>query len=214
MTRSPLVRESARCSACPRHTFTLKNEVSPSRQLPLSWMRWVTATRRLVTGVPVLVNRSSGVSTRLPAMVVWLSVAISCTPYWMRYGTGLAFRTNPLGAVALADDSEAGGAGGISNSVVLAGQPHDGVGVVLAGCGDGDPGAERKGGLPFLHGLSPVGVVGVGGDAVGGIEPVKGLLRVGPLVVVDAQLFQDLLAAALIVVGVGLAAGLEPGLGL
>src|SRR5215207_5231452 len=76
MTRSPLARESARCSAWPRHTLTLKNEVSPSRHSPSCWMRWVTATRRLVTGVPLLVNRSSGVSTRLPAMVVWLSAAI------------------------------------------------------------------------------------------------------------------------------------------
>jgi hypothetical protein len=75
MTRSPLERESARCSAWPRHTFTLKNEVSPSRHSPSCWTPWVTATRRLVTGVPVLVNRSSGSSTRFPAMVVWLSAA-------------------------------------------------------------------------------------------------------------------------------------------
>jgi hypothetical protein len=48
ITRPPLPRESARCSARPRHTFTLKNEVSPSRQVPSCWNRWVTATRRLV----------------------------------------------------------------------------------------------------------------------------------------------------------------------
>jgi hypothetical protein len=30
----------------------------------------------------VLVNRSSGVSTRLPAMVVWLSAAIMAPSYW------------------------------------------------------------------------------------------------------------------------------------
>src|SRR5215211_6841826 len=158
MTRSPLVRESARCSACPRHTFTLKNEVSPSRQLPLSWMRWVTATRRLVTGVPVLVNRSSGVSTRLPAMVVWLSAAISCAPYWMRYGAGLAFGAEPLWTTAAPAQFEMGGAGGVGGSVVLAGQPHDRVGVVLAAAGDGDAGAESQGGLAVVQGLVAIGV--------------------------------------------------------
>jgi hypothetical protein len=45
MTRSPLESESARCSACPRHTLTLRNEVSPSRHLPSCWTCWVTATR-------------------------------------------------------------------------------------------------------------------------------------------------------------------------
>src|SRR5215217_795890 len=110
MTRSPLDRESARCSAWPRHTLTLKNEVSPSRHSPSSWIRWVTATRRLVTGVPVLVNRSSGVSTRLPAMVVWLSAAISGAPSLMRHG-GLAFGAGPLWAVPLADRLHAGTVG-------------------------------------------------------------------------------------------------------
>ena len=52
MTRSPLERESARFSAWPRHTLTLKNEVSPSRHWPSCWTRWVTATRRLVTAMP------------------------------------------------------------------------------------------------------------------------------------------------------------------
>ncbi len=54
ITRSPLARESARCSACPRQTLTRKNEVSPSRHWPSCWMRWVTATRRLATAVPEL----------------------------------------------------------------------------------------------------------------------------------------------------------------
>jgi hypothetical protein len=54
MTRSPFARESARCSAWPRQTLTLKKLVSPSRHSPSCWMRWVTATRRLVTGVPLL----------------------------------------------------------------------------------------------------------------------------------------------------------------
>src|SRR4029453_518015 len=130
ITRSPLARESARCSAWPRHTFTLKNEVSPSRQVPLSWMRWVTATRRLVTGVPVLVNRSSGVSTRLPAMVVWLSAAIMAPSYWC-CGWWLAFGAEPLWTTAAPDQLEAGGAGGVGGSVVLAGQPQQGGGGVL-----------------------------------------------------------------------------------
>ena len=66
MTQSPLARKSARCSAWPRHTFTLKNEVSPSRHSPSCWMRWVTATRMFATAVPVLVKRSSESWTRLP----------------------------------------------------------------------------------------------------------------------------------------------------
>src|SRR4029453_4557628 len=125
----------------PRHTFTLKNEVSPSRQVPLSWMRWVTATRRLVTGVPVLVNRSSGVSTRLPAMVVWLSAAISCAPCLMGCGGGLALGAEPLRTTAAPDQLAMGGAGGVGGSVVLAGQPHDRLAGVLAGGGDGAAGA-------------------------------------------------------------------------
>ena len=71
-----------------------------------------------------------------------------------------------------------GGAGGVGGSVVLAGQPHDGVEVVLAGCGDGDAGAKGQGGFPVAQGLVAVGVVGVGGDAVVGVEPVEGLLQV------------------------------------
>jgi hypothetical protein len=60
MTRSPLARESARCSAWPRQTLTLRKLVSPSRHWPSCWIRWVTATRRLVTAMPLLVKRSSG----------------------------------------------------------------------------------------------------------------------------------------------------------
>jgi hypothetical protein len=40
----------------------------------------VTATRRLVTAMPLLVKRSSGSSTRLPTMVVWLSAAMTGAP--------------------------------------------------------------------------------------------------------------------------------------
>ena len=78
----------------------------------------------------------------------------------------------------LADGLEAGPVDGVGGPVVLAGQPHDGVGVVLAAGGDGDAGAERQGGLAVAQGLVAVGVVGVGGDAVVGIESVEGLLRV------------------------------------
>ena len=56
--------------------MTLRKLVSPSRHSPFCWIRWVTATRRLVTAMPLLVKRSSGSSTRLPTMVVWLSAAI------------------------------------------------------------------------------------------------------------------------------------------
>jgi len=37
---------------------------------------WVTATRRLATAMPLLVKRSSGSSTKLPTVVVWLSAAM------------------------------------------------------------------------------------------------------------------------------------------
>jgi hypothetical protein len=71
-----------------------------------------------------------------------------------------------------------GGAGGVGGSVVLAGHPHDRVGVVLAAAGDGDAGAEGQGGFPVAQGLVAVGVVGVGRDAVVGVESVEGLLAV------------------------------------
>jgi hypothetical protein len=41
--------------------LTLKNEVSPSRHWPSCWMRWVTATRRLVTAMPFLGEAEFGV---------------------------------------------------------------------------------------------------------------------------------------------------------
>jgi hypothetical protein len=69
ITRSPLPRDSARFSAWPRQTFTLKKLVSPSRYWPSCWMRWVTATRRLVTGDAVLGEADLGVldQVRRPA---------------------------------------------------------------------------------------------------------------------------------------------------
>src|SRR5215217_2717212 len=132
ITRSPFESESARCSAWPRHTFTLKKEVSPSRHSPSCWMRWVTATRRLVTGVPVLVKRCSGSSTRLPTMVVWLSAAMADTP-----SCWLAFGADPLRPPAGPGGLGAGGLDGVGHAVVLAGMPDVWVGVVLAAVVDG-----------------------------------------------------------------------------
>jgi hypothetical protein len=83
----------------------------------------------LVTGMPVLVKRSSGSSTRLPAMVVWLSAAISFLLYAI-YG-GSAFGAQPYWTLPLADRLDAGPVDGVGGPVVLAGQPYDWVGVVL-----------------------------------------------------------------------------------
>src|SRR5215207_2932059 len=93
-------------------------------------------------------------------------------------GAGLAFGAEPLGTMA-ATGLEPGGTDGVGGPVVLAGQPHHRVGVVLAAGGDGDAGAEDEGGFAVAQGLAAVGVLGVGGDAVVGVEPVKGLPRVG-----------------------------------
>jgi hypothetical protein len=87
-------------------------------------------------------------------MVVWLWAAISCAPYPMQYPGGLAFGAEPLGTTAASGHREAGGAGSISGPVLLAGQPHDRVGVVLAAGRDGDPGAQGQGRLSVLDGLS------------------------------------------------------------
>jgi hypothetical protein len=80
------------------------------------------------------------------------------------WGGGLAFGAEPFGTTAASDQFDAGGAGGVGGPVVLAGQPHDGVGVVLAAAGDGDAGAEGQGGFTVVEGLVAVGVVGVGAD--------------------------------------------------
>src|SRR5215211_7543612 len=71
--RSPLDSDSATCSASCRHTFTRKNEVSPSRQLSPSRTRAVTARRKLATRLPLGVCLSSGSSVRFPVMVTWVS---------------------------------------------------------------------------------------------------------------------------------------------
>jgi hypothetical protein len=96
----------------------------------------------------------------------------------MRYRAGLAFGAEPVWTTAAAGALEAGGADGIGGPVVLAGQPHDRVAVVLAAGGDGDAHAKGQGGFSVAQGLPSVGVVGVGGDAVVGVEPVEGLLQV------------------------------------
>src|SRR5215217_2829811 len=168
-------------------------------------MRWVTATRRLVTGVPVLVKRSSGVSTRLPAMVVWLSAAMLCVLRRTGVaGGGLAFGAEPFRTVPLADGLEAGPVDGVGGPVVLAGQPHHRVGIVLAAGGDGDAGAEDQGGFAVAHGLAAVGVVGVGGDAVVGIQPVEGLLQLaGGRRGVGGALLQGRVGAAVVQVPAG-----------
>ena len=90
----------------------------------------------------------------------------------------VAFGADPFRPPTSAGGLVAGGLDGVGGSVVLAGQPHDRVGIVLARCRDGDAGAERQGGFPVADGLVAVGVVGVGSDAVVGVEPVEGLLQV------------------------------------
>jgi hypothetical protein len=66
-----------------------RNEVSPSRHSPSCWIRWVTATRMFATAMPVLVGRSSGSSTRLPAMLALPSLAwpARITAPQVRWGT-------------------------------------------------------------------------------------------------------------------------------
>src|SRR5271166_6173815 len=78
MTRIPRVRLSATFSAAWRHTVQVRNRLSPSFHsfVLLSRYRGVLATRNLATGWPEGVNRSSGSSTRLPAMVKVVSLLI------------------------------------------------------------------------------------------------------------------------------------------
>jgi hypothetical protein len=133
-------------------------------------MRWVTATRRLVTGVPVLVKRSSGVSTRLPAMVVWLSAAMLCVLLRV-----LVQRSGPVrsgshrvrvGWVRAAWMASA-------HAVVLAGLPDDRVAVVLAAVMHGHPHPEGQGGLAVPDRRTAVAVALVGGDPELGIQLVE-----------------------------------------
>jgi hypothetical protein len=70
---------SATFSAACRHTAQERNSVSPSFH-SLVWrskVRGVDAIRKLATGAPEGVNRSSGSSTRLPMTVIVVSPAMS-----------------------------------------------------------------------------------------------------------------------------------------
>ena len=80
ITRIPRVSDSATFSAACRHTLQVRNRLSPSFHSPveLSLNRGVDATRNFATGCPDGVNRSSGSSTRLPAIVIWVSPAAIC----------------------------------------------------------------------------------------------------------------------------------------
>src|SRR4029079_14111918 len=77
ITRIPRVSDSATFSAACRHTLQVRNKLSPSFQSPVELSRnlGVDATRNRATGCPDGVNRSSGSSTRLPAIVIWVSPA-------------------------------------------------------------------------------------------------------------------------------------------
>jgi hypothetical protein len=69
MARLPLARDRVACSACSRHTTTVKNDGSSSR-------RPDTATRNLARAIPASVCRSSGWSVRLPAKLTAASVMV------------------------------------------------------------------------------------------------------------------------------------------
>src|SRR6266508_645848 len=124
--RLPLARDSAMFSAWSRQALTRKKLVSPSRQVPsASRMRWLTARRKLVTGVPFWVKRSSGSSVRLPTWTVKLSLAIVVPPVLQRSrGCGAA---GSAGRVALMPVAAAGLAGlaavGVGVAAVQAAAP-------------------------------------------------------------------------------------------
>src|SRR5215471_3254073 len=73
----PRCRLSATFSAAWRQTLQVRKRLSPSFHSPLALSRYrgVEATRNLATAWPVGVYRSSGSSTRLPAIVIWVSPA-------------------------------------------------------------------------------------------------------------------------------------------
>src|SRR5215207_7356895 len=124
--------------------------------------------------MPVLVKRTSGSSTRLPTMVVWLSVAICSAPcsccWW------LAFVAEAFGSSAGAGGLVAGVVDGVGYAVVLAGLPDDRIGVVLAAVVEDHPRPEGEGSLPLLDVTVTNAAGAVGGDAEGGVEPVEGPL--------------------------------------
>src|SRR6201986_3783700 len=77
MPRMPRCSDSATFSAACRHTFTVRRRLSPSFHslVALSRNRGVDATRKVATGWPDGVNRSSGSATRLPTTVMGVSPA-------------------------------------------------------------------------------------------------------------------------------------------
>jgi hypothetical protein len=72
----------------------------------------------------------------------------------------------------------AGGLDGVGHAVVLAGQPDDGVRVVLAAVVDGHPHPQGEGRFPLPDCLAAVAAALVGGDPVVGIQPVEGAFGV------------------------------------
>ena len=76
IARMPFWSDSATFSAAWRHTWQVRNSVSPSFHSPvaLSRYRGVDAMRNRATGTPDGVNRSSGSSTRLPVTVMVVSL--------------------------------------------------------------------------------------------------------------------------------------------
>src|SRR4029450_1780625 len=92
------------------------------------------------TAMPLLVKRSSGSSTRLPTMVVWLSAAMTGTPC----SCWLAFVADPLGTPAGPGGVASGGLDGVGGPVVLAGLPDDRVAVVLPAVMHGHPSPQGE----------------------------------------------------------------------
>src|SRR3984957_14677840 len=77
MTRMPRCSDSATFSAACRQTLHVRKRLSPSFHslVVLSMTRGVDATRKVATGWPDAVNRSSGSGTRLPTTVIGVSPA-------------------------------------------------------------------------------------------------------------------------------------------
>ena len=158
MTRSPLVRESARCSAWPRHTLTLKKR--GVAVAPLAVLLDALGDRDPQVG-------DGGAGVGEAELGVLDQVAgdgglVVCCHHGSLYCVRVvvSVRGRAVWATAVADGLEAGGVDGVGDPVVLAGQPHDRVGVVLAAGGDGDADAEGQGGFAVAEGLVAVRVVG------------------------------------------------------
>src|ERR1700734_216454 len=77
MTRMPRCSDSATFSAACRQTLHVRKRLSPSFHslVALSRMRGVEAIRKVATGWPDAVNRSSGSATRLPTTVIGVAPA-------------------------------------------------------------------------------------------------------------------------------------------